>query len=859
MGFVGVRSNIGWRRTSALLGVGALALTSLVGLGVSSAGPAYAAPGDAFDPADPIVFIAQGTSTQLQRAETDGDGTFNFSDEGSPVDVSYNAMGFNPADNYIYAIVSGRRSTTELPLGSLVRIGESGTVERVGTNIYTHEGGSRRWFSGAVNPDDGLLYITDSTVGRSMHAIDMTTGDIVSTVILPQDPRIQDFAFKDGYAWGADRNGDIRRLDVSNGVITDFPGVLPAASDGYGGVWNFGNGNLGFSANASGDVTQLTLANGDTDTPEFGIVSTVPGPDSSYNDGTAIPGLPVDLEITKEGRATFVSGDRIRYEITVTNNGEGNSSGWTVTDTLPAGLSNPTVIGDFSTTVDGSIVTINGGRLESGESETFEIEVDTDVSPAACVTNTASVLGNEEDPDPENTATAESCALDLSIAKSSDATADSRPGDIVTYTVTATNTGAGDYTEESPAVVFDDLTGVLDDATFNDDLSASMPGTLGYTSPLMSWSGALAVGESVDLTYSVELQSAGDGEVSNVAWAPMDVTVTTPPACDPAVGGVDDVTGEACALVQYDLPRLAIDKTVEPDELTAVGQQASYTVIVTNEGPGSFTETAPATALDDLSEVLDDAAFNDASLSADVGEVVRSGDTLSWSGPLAAGEQATITYSVTYTGEGDLLLSNVACVPEDDTAPGAESCATAEVPGARLSQWKTAMPSSDPVVAGSTIDYTLYFSNDGRVDADVDAIDDLTDVLDDAQVTVEPTSADGLVVVRDGAEMTVSGSVPAGETYVVTYSVTVLPDGERGDSIATNFLVTAGETPPTTGCVPEDVDTPNCTSTPITNTIVSTGGTPWFLTAAGLTAFAAGALLLVRRRIANASASRELP
>ena len=158
--------------------------------------------------------------------------------------------------------------------------------------------------------------------------------------------------------------------------------------------------------------------------------------------------------------------------------------------------------------------------------------------------------------------------------------------------------------------------------------------------------------------------------------------------------------------------------------------------------------------------------------------------------------EATITYSVTYTGAGD-NRRNLACVPTDEVGCRSRAMRLRQIPGAGLTQWKTASPSSDPVVAGSTITYTLFFENDGQSAADVDAIDHLIHVLDDAAVATEPTSADGLAVVRNGARISITGSVPAGEPYTVTYTVTALPDADRGDSIAANFLLAPGETPPT--------------------------------------------------------------
>ena len=67
----------------------------------------------------------------------------------------------------------------------------------------------------------------------------------------------------------------------------------------------------------------------------------------------------------------------------------------------------------------------------------------------------------------------------------------------------------------------DDLTGVLDDATYNDDATADVGDDPTYDEPRVTWSGALASGETVTITYTVTLKvSGGDGAVHNVAWAP---------------------------------------------------------------------------------------------------------------------------------------------------------------------------------------------------------------------------------------------------------------------------------------------------------------------------------------------------
>ncbi|MFT4259696.1 CshA/CshB family fibrillar adhesin-related protein [Microbacterium sp.] len=408
----------------------------------------------------------------------------------------------------------------------------------------------------------------------------------------------------------------------------------------------------------------------------------------------------------------------------------------------------------------------------------------------------------------------------LKITKESDATAASRVGDPVTYTVTATNIGETDFTTGYPAVIVDDLTDVLDDATYNGNAAANRTGTLSGPNPL-AWTGALAAGDTVTLTYSVTLKAGGNGTVHNVAWVPSTPDSRVTPTCDPTVndvawGPVDAVTGEPCAETELLLPKLTIRKGADTTALPAAGGEVQYTIQVTNPGPGDYTAARLATFTDDLSDVIDDGSVVAGSITASAGTATLSGSTISWSGPLAAGATATVTYRVTYNAGGTNELFNRACVPASEVAPGGLQCDTVRIPGAELEQWKQVTSSDTPAVAGSTLTYTLYFKNNGQAAATIDAVDDLTHVLDDAVIASGPVASTGLAATVNGNRIAVTGSVAPGTTGTVTFTVTVKADGERGDSIASNFLLGPNDPPPPSNlCDPADDDRPDCTTTPI--------------------------------------------
>lgn len=94
-------------------------------------------------------------------------------------------------------------------------------------------------------------------------------------------------------------------------------------------------------------------------------------------------------------------------------------------------------------------------------------------------------------------------------------------GDTVNYVITATNVGGADYSAAVPADVVDDLRDVLDNADYRGHASATLPGTVAFVQPRLSWTGPLRVGESVTIRYAVRVTSLGDTELVNTVASPL--------------------------------------------------------------------------------------------------------------------------------------------------------------------------------------------------------------------------------------------------------------------------------------------------------------------------------------------------
>jgi Tfp pilus assembly protein FimT len=113
------------------------------------------------------------------------------------------------------------------------------------------------------------------------------------------------------------------------------------------------------------------------------------------------------------------------------------------------------------------------------------------------------------------------------------------------YTITVTNTGQVPYTATDSASFSDSLLNVLDDATYNNDVTATS-GTAVYTSSTqtLAWSGALALAQTVTITYSVLVNSPDLGDLQ------LDNTVVT-------TNGGNCITGSndpACTAQVTDVP-----------------------------------------------------------------------------------------------------------------------------------------------------------------------------------------------------------------------------------------------------------------------------------------------------------------
>ena len=165
---------------------------------------------------------------------------------------------------------------------------------------------------------------------------------------------------------------------------------------------------------------------------------------------------------------------------------------------------------------------------------------------------------------------------------------------MVSYTITVTNSGTVAYTG---AALTDSLSGVLDDATYNGDATATA-GSVTFASPNLTWTGNLAAGAAATITFSVTVNNPDTG---NKVLASTITSATAGSNC--ASGSTDTRCATSVTVL---VPGLTMVVSAGSGTATP-GSVVHYTVTVTNSGQTPYTG---ASFTDPLSGVLDDATYD---------------------------------------------------------------------------------------------------------------------------------------------------------------------------------------------------------------------------------------------------------
>ncbi|MFE0174712.1 GEVED domain-containing protein [Streptomyces sp. NPDC059002] len=582
-------------------------------------------------------------------------------------------------------------------------------------------------------------------------------------------------------------------------------------------------GNKKLKNTVTSDVPGSNCPEGSTD-PDCG---------SGGEDGGGLPNLKFKKVMSPKNP---LPGQKVSYTVTMENDGNAPYPGVKFTDNLSDVIDDATYNQDEKAVLDGSDYgTVKytepeltwSGDVDAGKTVTLTYSVTVDDPPKGNKslknTVTSDVPGSncpEGSLDPDCFTGQGEGGLPNLVYKKVMAPKNPTPGQKVTYTVTVENDGKAGY----PDVKFtDDLSDVVDDATYNEDAAAlsggKAHGTVAYAEPKLTWTGDLASGQTVTVTYSVTVDAPPKGNKALKNTVTSDVPGSNCPA------GSKDPDCTSGGGEEGGIPVIRFVKTADPSGAATAGGRVTYTVKVINEGTSTYKG---ATFSDDLSGVLDDAAYND-NAAATSGDVGYARPEVTWTGDVPAGGTVTVTYSVTVDNpvKGDKQLTNSVT----STTPGTNcplpmptraargpidpDCSTGPSPVKQLTVRKQS-DAGDKVRPGDTITYTVSVTNTGSAPyPGATFSDDLSGVLDDARYNGDGAGSTGSV---DFSSPTLSwtGDLTPGQRATITYSVTVKPKGSGDGKVANRVITPDGSG----GNCPAGSTDPDCTGGPVPPEVV---------------------------------------
>ena len=602
--------------------------------------------------------------------------------------------------------------------------------------------------------------------------------------------------------------------DPLGGVLDDATFVgTPAATAGSAA---FTSPNLTWTGNlavgAAATITfSVTINSPDTGNAVLAstITSATAGsncaPGSTDADCTATVKVAQLTLVNAANVASTTPGGVVRYTATFTNTGAVPYAGITVAAGAADVFDDATPNGDQTATSGTLTLTSSGVSLDRvhrgrrcgdgdrhGHGEQPRHREQVDDLHADVQRGREQLPGGGSDPRCSVTVTVQIPAL--TIVKTANATS-AVPGAVIGFTVTVTNTGQAAYTG---AVVTDSFAQMVDDASYAGGATTTA-GSLSYTSPNLTWTGNLAVGASATISYSVTVNNpdTGDKLVIN--------TVTS------AAAGATCPPGTTSTSCRITIPVLTPALTIAASAgvaTTTPGAVVAYTITVTDSGQTPYTG---ATFTDPLTGVLDDATYNGDAAATGGTAVSFASPNLTWTGNLAAGGSATITYSVTVhspdTGDGTLTNTVTSATAGSNCAAGStDPRCTVTVTVAQLAIVDGANVST--TTPGGIVRYTATFTNTGAVPyTGITITVNAADVFDDAVSNGNETATSGTLTVSAPSVLW-TGNIPVGGAVTITGTVTVNNPDTGNKTLASTVTTGAAGS----NCPPGGTD-PACTAT----------------------------------------------
>ena len=376
------------------------------------------------------------------------------------------------------------------------------------------------------------------------------------------------------------------------------------------------------------------------------------------------PSVRIDTDPTKSFTAaksadkqSVKAGEELTYTITVTNTGDVDYDGITVSDNIPANTTYKAGSASEGATVTGNTLTW-AIDVPFGESRevSFTVVVAEDLTDIASIRNVAKVTGEDpETPEEPETETPTDPAKSFTAAKSADKQS-VKAGEELTYTITVTNTGDVDY----------------DGITVSDNIPANTTYKAGSASE-----GATVTGNT--LTWAIDVPFGESREVSFTVVVAEDLTdiasirnVAKVTGEDPGTPEEPETETPTNSGKQFESVKTVSDAT--GDGNAQAGEELTYRIGVKNTGAEDYKGITIEDEIPAHTTYVAGSATHGGELANGI---------LSWTIDVPFGKEVVVTFKVKVVEELDGVdaIRNVATVaggnPDD---PEIEHPESPEVP-----------------------------------------------------------------------------------------------------------------------------------------------------------------------------------
>ncbi|GAB7184513.1 hypothetical protein ATKI12_4344 [Kitasatospora sp. Ki12] len=581
-----------------------------------------------------------------------------------------------------------------------------------------------------------------------------------------------------------------RNVVVTDQVPAGVDNATMAASDGTacpigGGVATCPAVEIPVGQTLTWTLTGTLDANA-TSTPTNTAVVTG-GPDPSATAHTAVasptnsPMPQANLTVSKVLLTDpVIPGRQVQWQVTVTNNGPSRARNVVVTDQVPAGVNDATMVASDGMTcpISGGVATCPAVEIPAGSSATWTLSGTLAADATVTPTNTVTVTGGPDPAVSTHTAVASpsnspspQAILTVSKVLLTDPVV---PGQRIQWRVAVTNNGPS---QARNVVVTDRI-----------------PDGVGGASMTAADGSVCPIANGTAVCPAVELEVGQTASYTLTGTLAQDATVT-PTNTAVVTGGPDpSATAHTAVASPSNSPspqaNLTISKVLLTDPVVP-GEKIQWRVAVTNNGPSRARNVVVTDRIPD--------GVSDAVLQADADATrcpVANGTAVCPAVELEVGQTASYTLTGTLAPDATVTSTNTAVVtggpdPSATAHTAVASPTGGPTPQANLSLSKTLV--TNPVVPGQRIQWRVTVTNRGPSRArNVVVTDAVPAMVDSPSMT---SDADGSACPITGGTATCPAvEIPAGSALSWTLTGTLDP---AATSTPVNVAVVTGGPDPT--------------------------------------------------------------